>query len=359
MRSVQRIASIVPAILVLVLLLGCGREEPETTAALDSTDAAGFSGILGAGATFPAPLYQKWIDEYERTHEGTDLRYEAVGSGQGIQRFIEGAVDFGASDAAMSDAQIAQVERGVHLIPATAGMVVLAYNLEGLNGELKLKRDVYADIFAGNIRNWNDPRIQESNPDLTLPNKTITLVVRRDSSGTTFAITNHLSAISEEWRDRGPGVGTLIDWPGESMTAIGNEGVASRIDISEGSIGYAEYGFAERLGLPMASLENRAGQFVKPVPASGQQALASVSADMPSNLRLYVPDPEGENAYPIVTYSWLLLYDRYPNQEKASALKEFVTWGLTEGQRFSPDFGYVPVPQSVVAMAQASVAKIQ
>ena len=359
MRSVQRIASIGLAIMVSLVLVGCGKEPVEPATTLDAADAAEFSGILGAGATFPAPLYKKWIDEYERTHEGTDLRYEAVGSGEGIQRFIKGVVDFGASDAAMSDAQIAKVERGVHLIPATAGMVVLAYNLEGLNGELKLKRDVYLDIFAGNIQNWNDPRIQETNLDLTLPDKTITLVVRRDSSGTTFALTNHLSAISEEWRDRGPGVGTLIDWPGEAMTATGNEGVASRIEISEGSIGYVEYGFAERLGLPMAWLENGAGQFVKPDADSGQQALASVSADMPSNLRLYVPDPEGENAYPIVTYSWLLLYNRYPNQEKASALKEFVTWGLTEGQQYGADFGYVPLPQNVVSMAEASLAEIQ
>lgn len=353
MKIMHRIASLVVAILVSAVLTAWGKDSADASSTADSYK------IVGAGATFPAPLYKKWIEAYQPAHPQTEFSYEAVGSGEGIKRFIQGSVDFGASDAAMSDAQIAQVKRGVLLIPATAGMVVLAYNLKGLNGTLKLKRDVYVDIFTGTIRNWDDPRIKAANPDIALPHKTIAIVVRRDSSGTTFALSNHLSAISEDWRDRGPGVGTVIDWPGNTMTAMGNEGVASRIEISDGSIGYVEYGFAKRLGLPMAWLENKAGQFVKPDAQSGQKALAEGSDEIPENLRLYIPDPEGKDSYPIVTYSWLLLYGHYPDSEKAAALKDFVTWGLTEGQRYSSDLGYVPLSSNIISPAQASLAEIQ
>jgi len=312
---------------------------------------AGAVHLQGAGATFPAPLYEKWIAVYQHDHPDVSIGYDAVGSGEGIKRFVAGAVDFGASDSAMQDSEIAQVKQGVRLVPATAGMVVLAYNLPELKGELKLKRDVYVDIFAGRIRNWDDPRIKAANPNLALPRKTIAVVVRQDSSGTTYAFTNHLSAISTEWRDRGPGVGKVIGWPGGAMIARGNEGVASRIKISDGAIGYLEYGFARRLGLPMASLENKTGQFVQPDAQSGQQALLIGSAAAPDHLRLFIPDPEGETAYPIVTYSWLLLYDQYPDEAKLVAVKDFVSWALGEGQRYSAELGYIPLPQPVATQA--------
>ncbi|MGH8629075.1 MAG: phosphate ABC transporter substrate-binding protein PstS, partial [Gammaproteobacteria bacterium] len=311
---------------------------------------AGKMQVRGAGATFPAPLYEKWIETYRRQNRDLELHYENVGSGEGIKRFIAGSVDFAASDAAMKDSEIAQVERGVRLVPATAGMVVLAYNLWGVEGDLKLKRDVYVDIFAGKIRKWNDPRIKETNPDLVLPSMDITTVSRLDSSGTTYALTNHLSAISAQWKD-GPGVGKLIDWPGPTMVARGNEGVAQRIKLSEGSIGYVEYGFAKRLGLRVAWLENKAGQFIKPELQSGRVALTASSVDMSHTLQLFLPDPDGEGSYPIVSFSWLLLYQQYPDSEKAKALKDVVAWGLTEGQKYAEELGYIPLPQNVVSRA--------
>jgi phosphate transport system substrate-binding protein len=341
------------AVTVLSSVLGIAQESPPAAKAAD------LAHLQGAGATLPAPLYDKWITMYQHDHPTVRISYDAIGSGEGIKRFIAGVVDFGASDAAMQDSEIAQVQSGVRLVPATAGMVVLAYNLPELKGELKLKREVYLDIFAGKIRDWDDPRIKASNPNLVLPHKTIAVVVRQDSSGTTYAFTNHLSALSAAWRDRGPGVGKVIGWPGVAMVARGNEGVATRIKISDGAIGYLEYGFAKRLGLPMAWLENKAGRFVQPDPESAQQALLNGSAAVPDSLRLFMPDPEGEAAYPIVTYSWLLLYGQYPDAAKLAALKNFVSWALGEGQRYSAELGYIPLPQPVAAQALKLVDSIQ
>jgi phosphate transport system substrate-binding protein len=320
---------------------------------------AGSLELRGAGATFPAPLYQRWIRIFAEQYPNLQISYAVVGSGEGIRGFLAEELDFAGSDAALSDEQMAQVKRGAKLVPATAGVIVLAYHIKGLDGPLKLPREVYEDIFAGKITRWNDTRIQAANPDLNLPNQNITIVARQDSSGTTYAFTNHLSAVSQEWRDRGPGVGKVVDWPGNSMVARGNEGVASRIKVSEGSIGYIEYGFAKRLGLPMAWLENKAGHFVEPNDQSGAKALARNSQQMPENLRLLIPDPDGEDAYPILTLSWLLLYQQYPDPAKASALKQFVTFGLTEGQRYSRELGYVPLPEEIVSRCLKALENIQ
>jgi phosphate transport system substrate-binding protein len=313
--------------------------------------------LHGAGATFPAPLYRKWIDVYTKQNPGIAIDYRDVGSGEGTKRFLEHTVDFGASDAALTDEQLAGT--GARLVPVTAGMVVLAYNLPGLAAPLKLTRDVYADIFAGKIKEWGDPRLVALNSGLKLSKQTITLVGRLDSSGTTYALSNHLSAVSAEWRDRGPGVGKVVDWPGHAMMARGNEGVASRIKISQGSIGYVEYGFAKRLGLAMAHLQNRAGRFVEPGPRSGQAALAAGVKQMPGNLRAFLPDPDGEDAYPIVTFTWLLLYGKYEEPDKAVALKRFVDWSLTEGQSYSGDLGYIPLPADAASLARAALAAVR
>jgi phosphate transport system substrate-binding protein len=183
-------------------------------------------------------------------------------------------------------------------------------------------------------------------------------VARQDGSGTTFALTNHLSAISTDWRDRGPGASYLVDWSGRAMLARGNEGVASRVKISEGAMGYMEYGFARRLGLPMARLENRAGRYVAPDQRGGEAALADNVKSMPENLRLFLPDPEGQESYPIVSFSWLLLYDRYADRQKSAALKRFVTWGLSEGQAYGRELGYLGLPPAVTALARAAVERI-
>jgi phosphate transport system substrate-binding protein len=313
--------------------------------------------IHGAGATFPAPLYKKWIEEYQKRRPEVMVSYDVIGSGEGVKEFMAGRVDFGASDAAMSDAQIADVTRGVQLVPAVAGSIVLAYNVEGLGGDLRLTREVYVDIFLGKIKSWDDLRIKRINPELNLPKSDIALVVRQDGSGTTYAFTNHLSAISDEWRDRGPGVGTLIDWPGNAMAARGNEGVAGRIKISKGSIGYVEYGMARRTGLSMAWLENKAGQFIEPHGGSGLATLLNTS--LPENLRVFFPDPDGQDSYPIVTYSWLLLYRQYDDAPKLGVLKQFVRWCLTTGQEFNESLGFVRLPPQIVARAMEALDNIR
>jgi phosphate transport system substrate-binding protein len=319
--------------------------------------AVGALQLHGAGATFPAPLYKKWLEEYQKRHPEVPLSYDAIGSGEGTRQFMAGAVDFGASDAAMSDEEVAAVTRGVQLLPTVAGSIVLAYNLEGLGGDLKLTRDVYVDIFLGKINTWDDPRLKAINPGLRLPHANIALVVRQDSSGTTYAFTNHLSAISAKWRDHGPGVGRVLAWPGNPMVAPGNEGVAGRIKNSQGAIGYVEYGIAQRAGLSMAWLENKAGQFIQP---HGGSALATLlNVEMPENLRAFFPDPDGKDSYPIVTYSWLLLYKQYDDQHKAAALKQYIKWCLTEGQAFNESLGYVRLAPQVIARTMAAVDNIR
>jgi len=320
-------------------------------------------GILlrGAGATFPSLVYKKWFAEYRAAHPDVAISYDVVGSGEGVRRFIgnglkeEEKVDFGASDAAMTDEQMAQVAKGALLVPATAGSVVLAYNLPKFQGELKLSRAAYAGIFLGRIKNWNDPMIAAANPGAVLPKLTIVTVARQDASGTTFAFTKHLDAISPEWSSR-YGAATLIDWPGNTMRALGNENVAGRIQHAEGSIGYVGYEFAHRLGLPMASLQNRDGNFVQPGDQAGMAALAS--ADLPANLRLFIADPAGRDAYPIVTFSWILLYKNYDDPLKAEALRNLFRWCLNDGQQLASDLGYVPLSSNVSSKALAAVSEV-
>jgi phosphate transport system substrate-binding protein len=315
--------------------------------------------VQGAGATFPAPLYKKWIDAYTKSHPGVSITYDAVGSGEGVSRFVTGSVDFGASDSPLTEAEVARVTRGVIAIPGTAGMIVAAYSLPGLTGELKLPRDVYPDIFAGKITRWDDPRIQAANPDIKMPKRNIALVARLDGSGTTDAFTQHLAAVSEAWRGPTLKPGRLVNWPGTAMLARGNEGVASRIKISEGAIGYVEYGFAKRLGLPVAALQNHAGEFVRPTDKAGQVALAEGKATRAQDLRLLTLDPDSPQAYPIVTFSWLLVYGEYKDGRKGEALTNFVTWGLTEGQVLGSDLGYLALPPPVVSRGQAAVAGVR
>lgn len=244
------------------------------------------------------------------------------------------------------------------MIPMTAGIVVLAYNIPGVTGGLTLARDAYRDIFAGVIRYWDDPRIVATNPTLALPHKSVVTVVRRDSSGTTFLFTNHLGAIDPDWVKQGPGIGKLVDWPGNAMSVPGNAGVAQRVKITDGAIGYMEFGFAARLGLPIAALQNRAGQPVAASTAAGQAALATPQ-DIPSDLRAFVPDPDGPDAYPIAGYSWILLNRRYADPGKAQALKELFSWGLGQGQTVARELNYVPLPESIVAKAREALASVQ
>jgi phosphate transport system substrate-binding protein len=346
-RALRGAAFLLAVVVLLGSLQGCSAKDSK-----QEKVKAPLGGVLlrGAGATFPSLLYKRWFEVYQNDHPKTVITYDSVGSGEGIRRFIgknikeEEQVDFGASDAAMKDEDIGQVSTGVVLLPVTAGSVALAYNLPGLEGDLKLSRKAYTAIFLGEIKNWNDPAIAKTNPGAKLPKLSIATVVRQDSSGTTYAFTKHLDAISEKWRaEHGPA--TLVNWPGNAMRAKGNEGVAARINQSIGSIGYVSYEFAYKLGLKLAVLENREGKFVKPTEESCTAALAE--AEMPENLRVFVPDPSGQDSYPIVTFSWILLYKNYPDAEKAKSIRDLFQWCLQDGQTYAPQLGYVRLPANV------------
>lgn len=318
--------------------------------------------LQGAGATFPSPLYKQWFAAYQQAHPQTVITYDSVGSGEGMRRFVgrnvadEDRVDFGASDAALADNEIAQVPEGVVMVPVTAGGVTLAYNLPEVTQELKLSRRAYTGIFLGEIKSWNDPLIAAANLGVKLPKLTIVTVVRQDASGTTFAFTKHLDAISEKWRSQ-YGPSTLVDWPGNAMRAKGNEGVAGLLSHSVGAVGYVGFEFAHRYGLRTARLENKEGKYVQPTEENLRAALAS--AEMPENLRVYVPDPEGPDAYPIATFTWILLRKNYGDPAKARALRDLFAWSLGDGQGYASNLGYVPLPLEVAQKARAALQTVQ
>ncbi len=326
------------------------------TATLAAPASAAGMELQGAGSTFVAPLLKRgWIPYFQNSNPDVGIRYDAVGSGEGVSRFLSGSVDFAATDNFLLPDDAKKIDGGVVQVPSAAGMIVLAYNLPGIKGRLNLPQDVYADIFQGKIRSWNDPRIRAANKDLKFPSINIALVARQESSGTTYAFTNHLAAVSSSWA-AGPGVGKMIEWPNVAMLAHGNEGVASKIKISQGAIGYIEYGFALQLGLQMAVLENKAGQFVAPTPRSGAAALTPTMEISLDALDASTTNPPGLNAYPIVTYSWILLYPAYP-PEKARNLASFLNFAFDEGQSYAPYFGYLPLPEPVVDQAKAALAR--
>ncbi len=310
--------------------------------------------LSGAGATFPAPLYQRWGVEYNKLHSEVQVNYQSVGSGAGVKNFTAGVVDFGASDAAMSDAEIAKVSKGVVMIPATAGEIVYAYNLPGVEN-LKLSREAMAGIYLGTVTNWNDPVIAKANEGVKLPNLPIQVAYRSDGSGTTYVFTQHLSAISKDFADK-VGTDKSVTFPA-GVGGKGNEGVTALVKQSPGAVGYVEYGYAKNNGLSMASLQNKSGNFVAPGSESGAATLANVT--MPDNLRIWPVDPEGANDYPIASFTWLLLYKKYDDAAKLKALKGFVEWGLTAGQAFSEELGYIPLPGPVVEKAKAALATVE
>jgi len=322
--------------------------------------------LNGSGASFPFPIYSKWFKDFSAEHENIRIDYQSKGSGAGIQDLINGTVDFAASDAAMSDKDMAQVKQGVVLLPMTAGEVVIIYNLKGVK-ELNLPRDVYPAIFSGKITQWNDPAIAEANPGVDLPDEPITVVTRSDSSGTSFVFTGHLSAINETFKET-VGQGKAPNWPntGKFIAAPKNDGVTAQVQQNEGSIGYVEYGYAKLTGWKqVAKLENKSGKFIAAGPESGAAALASAefpestlpNSDVP-NLIAWVWDPAGEDAYPIATFTWMLFY-KDQDDEKAAALREMVEYGVKKGQKIADSMGYIPLPKSVQERVLSTVEFIR
>ncbi|WP_321495330.1 phosphate ABC transporter substrate-binding protein PstS [uncultured Desulfobacter sp.] len=313
--------------------------------------------ITGAGASFPAPIYSEWFKDLAHQTKGElKVDYQSIGSGSGIKNFIGHTVDFGASDAAMKQSEIDQVPEGVQLLPMTAGEIVIAYNLPGIE-DIKLPRNVYPEIFLGKITKWNDSKIAAANPGVKLPDTPITIVVRSDKSGTTFGFTGHLSAISSDFKSA-VGQGKMVQWPATNMVkGKKNDGVSSAIRQTPGAIGYTEYGFAKLNKLPMACLENKAGKFVCPGPEGGAAALAN--AVLPDNMIVFINDPEGDASYPIATFTWMLFYKKNKDAHTATALRQMVEYCLDEGQKIADKAGYIPLPKSVVEKVRAASKNIQ
>lgn len=313
--------------------------------------------LIGSGASFPFPIYASWFKDFSRKSGGITVDYQAKGSGAGVQDLINKTVDFAGSDSAMTDEQIAKVAGGVQLLPLTAGEVVLAYNLPGVK-DLKLSREVYPAIFLGKITKWNDPKIKAANPGANLPDLNITVVRRADSSGTTFVFTNHLSAISPEWK-KAVGAGNSVNWPSSDkiVAAPKNDGVTATVKQTAGAIGYIEYSYAKLAKVAFALLENKAGQYVTAGGEGGAEAL--LNAKMPADMRLWLSDPEGAKSYPITSYTWLLFYKQYSDPAKAAALRQLVEYCLTDGQKMSEQMGYIPLPAAVVAEVRKGVANIK
>jgi phosphate transport system substrate-binding protein len=370
-KKINRIPAIVSVLALTASLAACGGQQASDNNATNDAssgtakdaaasspaklDLGGSVSLTGAGASFPAPLYQSWFTDLNKKYPNLQVNYQSVGSGAGVEQFIKGTVDFGASDVAMKDEEIQKVpaDKGVLLLPMTAGSIVLAYNLPE-NPEIKLPRAVYIDILSGNIKKWNDPKIAAANPDVKLPDQPITVVYRSDGSGTTGVFTKHLSTVSPDWKSK-VGDGKTVNWP-VGVGAKGNEGVTAQIQQTQGSIGYVEYGYAKQNNLKFAALENKSGKFVVPTDESASKTLEAVT--LPENLRAFITDPEGADSYPVVTYSWIMVYTKYPDAAKAKAIEAMIEYGLTEGQKVATELGYVPLPANVVQKVAAAADQI-
>ena len=362
---ITRLKTLISVLVLAVSLSACGEtnsnnpttsESPvNTTTTSSKLDLGGNVELVGAGASFPAPLYQTWFTELNKKYPNLKVNYQSVGSGAGVEQFTKGTVDFGASDVAMKDEEIQKVpaDKGVLLLPVTAGSIVLAYNLPDVP-EIKLPRAVYTGILLGKIKFWDDPAIAQANPGAKLPKEEIKVMYRADGSGTTGVFTKHLSAISPEWKTK-VGDGKNVKWP-VGIGAKGNEGVTAQIQQTPGSIGYVEYVYAKESKLKFASLENKAKKFVSASLESSAKTLESVT--LPENLRAFISDPEGADSYPIVTYTWILAYKKYADAAKAKAMEITIEYALTDGQKIASQLGYVPLPANVIAKVAAVADQI-
>jgi phosphate transport system substrate-binding protein len=316
--------------------------------------------INGAGATFPNPIYSKWFSEYHNQNSNVSINYQSVGSGAGIQQLTAGTVDFGASDGPMTDAQLdaAQKARGTRVlhVPTVIGAVVPAYNIPGVKEEVKFSPDVLADIFLGKISNWSDARLAKDNPGIKLPNQTIVVVHRSDGSGTTYIFTDFLSKVSPDWAG-GPGKSTAVKWP-LGLGAKGNEGVAGMLRNTPGAIGYVELIYALQNNISYGSVKNPAGQFVKGSLQSTTAAAASVK-NMPADFRVSITNAPGKEAYPICSFTWLLVPQHWKEANKQQAFVGFLNWMLDQGEKEVSQLNYAPLPESVASKVKAAVASIK
>lgn len=312
--------------------------------------------LNGAGATFPNPIYQKWFNEYNKAHPDVKINYQSIGSGGGIKQLQAGTVDFGASDGPMSDEQLAQTPVKVFHIPTVLGAVVPTYNIQGVTAELKFSGDVLADIYQGNIKKWNDPRLAKDNPGVKFPDEEIVVVHRSDGSGTTYIFTDFLSKVSQAWKDK-VGKSTSVNWPA-GLGAKGNEGVSGMVKQTEGSIGYVELIYALSNKMTYGTVKNAAGNFVKASLESVTEAAGSVK-DMPDDFRVSITNAPGKGAYPISSFTWLLVPAEWTDAGKQKAFVDFLNWMVEKGQTMTSSLEYAPLPKSVAAKVKARIKEVK
>jgi len=350
----KRVVSIVALALGLAFT-SCG----SPTASSDSTKAAPARQILinGAGATFPYPMYSKWFDEYHRKFPNIQINYQSIGSGGGIRQILEGTVDFGASDGPMTDEQLKQAKTKILHFPTVLGADVAAYNIPGITEELNFTSDALAAIFLGKIKKWNDPELKKANPSVSLPDKDIVVVHRSDGSGTTYVWVDYLSKISPEWKSK-VGMSTSVNWP-VGLGGKGNEGVAGLIKQTPDSIGYVELIYAIQNKMSYGKVRNSAGKFVKADLMSVTAAAAGASKQMPEDFRVSITDSTGPDAYPISSFTWLLIPSKIEDPMKKKALTDFLEWMLTDGQSMVEALSYAKLPAEVVVMEQKAIAQVQ
>ena len=311
--------------------------------------------LNGAGATFPYPIYSKWFNQYHQEHPEIEINYQSIGSGGGIRQVTAGTVDFGASDGPMSDQQLADAKKKIIHLPTVLGAVVPAYNIPGFKGELKFTPEVIAGIYLGKITTWNDPAIAKANPGVSLPGQSIIVVHRSDGSGTTYIFTDYLSKVSNEWRDS-VGKNTSVKWP-TGLGAKGNEGVAGMVRQMDGAFGYVELIYAVQNNITFGSVKNAAGVFVKASLDSTTAAAASMKS-MPADFRVSITNAPGKDAYPIASFTWLLVPADWKDKTKEKVIIDFLSWMLEQGQTMTADLNYAPLPDSVKQKEREAIKAI-
>jgi phosphate transport system substrate-binding protein len=347
------------ALVLTMALLACsgGNTQPVTANNPTGSDGSQRIQINGAGATFPYPIYSKWFSEYNALRPNVRINYQSIGSGGGIQQMVNQTVFFGATDGPMTDEQLKGAPGAILHVPTVLGAVVPVYNLPGVSGELKFTGPVLADIFRGKITKWNDPAIAKLNPGAKLPATDVTVVHRSDGSGTTYILVDYLSKVSPDFKSQ-VGVGTSVKWP-VGVGGKGNEGVSGLVTQTPGSIGYVELIYALQNKINFASVQNAAGEFVKASVDAVTKAAAAAAPNMPADFRLSITNAGGQGAYPISSFTWLLLYEDPKDKAAAKAMVDFMRWALTDGQKYASELGYASLPASVVMLEQAALDRIK
>ena len=317
--------------------------------------------INGAGATFPYPMYSKWFDEYHKKNPNIQINYQSIGSGGGIKQVTEGTVDFGATDGPMNDEQLKAFQEkhgsGILHFPTVLGAVVPTYNIRGVEASLNFTPEALAGIFLGKITKWNDPAITDANKGIKLPANEIVVVHRAESSGTTYVWTDYLSKVSDEWKTK-VGKGAAVNWPA-GLGAKGNEAVTGTVKNTPNSVGYVELIYAEANKIPYGSVKNAAGAFVKASLAAVSAAAAGAAKEMPEDFRVSITNVPGKSAYPISSFTWLLIPEKFSDAAKRDAIKGFIKWMLADGQTYAENLSYAKLPKEVVAKELKAIEKIQ